>query len=159
MTHTSDIGPPVAPRIPNTSPRRRETPVARSTSVTTLTADEQAERAVARADGGMLALIAPGVPPVTLGPYPNPDVLRVRLGAVRQFVAALIRSARPPTLHAESSQKRRQDGGFAVDSDLHQMTDDGCPLSPDPTRWVDADWCDATDAEGSSQVSGSIRKT
>jgi len=106
----------------------------------------------------MLALIAPGVPPVTLGPYPNPDVLRVRAAAVRQFMAALHRSVRTASPPAESSPKRRPDGGFAVDSDLHQMSDDGCPLSPDPTRWVDADWCDTTDAERSSQVSGSLRE-
>jgi hypothetical protein len=29
------------------------------------------------------------------------------------------------------------DGGYPIDGDLHQMTDDGCPLNPDPARWVD----------------------
>jgi hypothetical protein len=31
------------------------------------------------------------------------------------------------------------DGGYPLDSDLHNMTDDGCPLFPDPARWADAD--------------------
>lgn len=34
------------------------------------------------------------------------------------------------------------DGGYAVDSDLHQMTDDGCPHGPNPTRWNDPEWRD-----------------
>ena len=34
------------------------------------------------------------------------------------------------------------DGGYPLDSDLEQMTDDGCPLAPDPARWADADWRD-----------------
>jgi hypothetical protein len=34
------------------------------------------------------------------------------------------------------------DGGFPFDCDLHQMTDDGCPLVPDPARWADEDWRD-----------------
>ena len=37
---------------------------------------------------------------------------------------------------------RAADGGYPVDSDLHQMTDDGCPLVPDPARWADAAWRD-----------------
>jgi hypothetical protein len=36
----------------------------------------------------------------------------------------------------------RADGGYPFDSDLHNMTDDGCPLIPDPTRWTDPDWRD-----------------
>ena len=40
------------------------------------------------------------------------------------------------------------DGGYPVDSDLHQMTDDGCPLSPDPNRWADVDWRDLDTADG-----------
>jgi hypothetical protein len=36
-------------------------------------------------------------------------------------------------------QDRKADGGYPLDSDLHNMTDDGCPLYPDPSRWVDAD--------------------
>lgn len=32
------------------------------------------------------------------------------------------------------------DGGHPVDSDLHQMTDDGCPLAP--ARPADQDWRD-----------------
>jgi hypothetical protein len=34
------------------------------------------------------------------------------------------------------------DGGYPFDSDLHNMTDDGCPLIPDPSRWTDPDWKD-----------------
>ena len=34
------------------------------------------------------------------------------------------------------------DGGYPIDSDLSQMTDDGCPLTPDPARWTDAEYCD-----------------
>jgi hypothetical protein len=34
------------------------------------------------------------------------------------------------------------DGGYPVDSDLHQMSDDGGPVGPDPARWADADWGD-----------------
>jgi hypothetical protein len=37
---------------------------------------------------------------------------------------------------------RTADGGYPLDSDLHNMTDDGCPLYPDPARWADADWRD-----------------
>ena len=37
---------------------------------------------------------------------------------------------------------RTADGGYPLDSELHQMTDDGCPLIPDPARWADADWRD-----------------
>jgi hypothetical protein len=39
-------------------------------------------------------------------------------------------------------QHRTADGGYPIDSDLHNMTDDGCPLIPDPARWADADWRD-----------------
>jgi len=39
-------------------------------------------------------------------------------------------------------QDRTADGGFPLDSDLHNMTDDGCPLFPDPARWADPDWRD-----------------
>ena len=31
------------------------------------------------------------------------------------------------------------DGGYPVDSDLHQMSDDGGPVGPDPARWADDD--------------------
>ena len=34
------------------------------------------------------------------------------------------------------------DGGYPLDSDLHQMTDDGGPLTPDPARWADPEWRD-----------------
>jgi hypothetical protein len=34
------------------------------------------------------------------------------------------------------------DGGYPLDSDLHQMTDDGGPPAPDPARWADPDWGD-----------------
>jgi hypothetical protein len=34
------------------------------------------------------------------------------------------------------------DGGYPIDSDLHQMTDDGGPQTPDPARWSDPDWRD-----------------
>jgi hypothetical protein len=33
------------------------------------------------------------------------------------------------------------DGGNPIDSDLHQMTDDGGPQTPDPA-WANADWGD-----------------
>jgi hypothetical protein len=36
-------------------------------------------------------------------------------------------------------------GGYPIDSDLHQMTDDGCPLVPDPARWADPVWQDECD--------------
>ena len=39
-------------------------------------------------------------------------------------------------------QDRTADGGYPLDSDLHNMTDDGCPLFPDPARWADTDWRD-----------------
>ena len=35
------------------------------------------------------------------------------------------------------------DGGYPADTDLHQMTDDGGPLTPDPARWDDPTWRDA----------------
>lgn len=144
MTNTPDAGPPAAERSPAPTPRCREDSVTRPAAGGVWTADAQAERAVTRAAGGRtLVLAAPGVPPVTLGPYPNPAVLRTLLAAVRRFVAAMIRSSRPPL----PAVGPRADGGFAADSELHQMTDDGCPLSPDPTRWADADWRDLPDAE------------
>jgi len=34
------------------------------------------------------------------------------------------------------------DGGYPIDSDLHQMSDDGGPVGPDPARWADPDWRD-----------------
>jgi hypothetical protein len=34
------------------------------------------------------------------------------------------------------------DGGYPFDSDLHQMSDDGGPIGPDPARWADPDWRD-----------------
>lgn len=34
------------------------------------------------------------------------------------------------------------DGGYPVDSDLHQMSDDGGPVGPDPARWGDPEWRD-----------------
>jgi hypothetical protein len=34
------------------------------------------------------------------------------------------------------------DGGYPIDSDLHQMTNDGGPPAPDPARWADPDWRD-----------------
>jgi hypothetical protein len=37
---------------------------------------------------------------------------------------------------------RTADGGYPLDSDLHQMSDDGCPLVPDPARWADVEWRD-----------------
>lgn len=37
------------------------------------------------------------------------------------------------------------DGGYPADSDLHQMSDDGGPVGPDPARWVDPDWRDPVD--------------
>jgi hypothetical protein len=39
------------------------------------------------------------------------------------------------------------DGGYAHDSDLHQMSDDGCPLGPNPARWADPAWRDAPAAD------------
>jgi len=40
------------------------------------------------------------------------------------------------------TQNPPADGGYPLDSDLHQMTDDGGPLVPDPARWADPDWRD-----------------
>jgi hypothetical protein len=34
------------------------------------------------------------------------------------------------------------DGGYPSDSDLHQMSDDGGPVGPDPARWADPVWRD-----------------
>ena len=45
------------------------------------------------------------------------------------------------------------DGGYPADSDLHQMSDDGCPLSPDPARWADPEWRDDP-AEGETPGEG-----
>jgi hypothetical protein len=50
---------------------------------------------------------------------------------------------RPPTADTAPPP----DGGYAVDGDLNQMTDDGCPHNPDPTRWADPDWRDEPAAE------------
>ncbi len=35
------------------------------------------------------------------------------------------------------------DGGYPLDSDLHQMSDDGGPVGPDPARWTDPGWRDS----------------
>ena len=37
------------------------------------------------------------------------------------------------------------DGGYPADSDLHQMSDDGGPVGPDPARWSDPTWRDDAD--------------
>ena len=37
------------------------------------------------------------------------------------------------------------DGSYPLDSDLHNMTDDGCPLTPDPMRWSDWDYRDSAE--------------
>jgi hypothetical protein len=34
------------------------------------------------------------------------------------------------------------DGGYPIDSDFQQLTDDGCPLTPDPSLWGAEDWRD-----------------
>ena len=34
------------------------------------------------------------------------------------------------------------DSGYPTDRDLHQMTDDGGPVGPDPARWADPVWRD-----------------
>jgi hypothetical protein len=34
------------------------------------------------------------------------------------------------------------DDGYALDSQLDQMADDGCPIVPEPVRWADDDWRD-----------------
>ena len=34
------------------------------------------------------------------------------------------------------------DGGYPLDGDLYRMTDDGCPLVPDPARRAVDDWRD-----------------
>jgi hypothetical protein len=34
------------------------------------------------------------------------------------------------------------DGGEPIGTDLHRMTDDGCPHSPIPARWDGPDWRD-----------------
>ena len=54
-----------------------------------------------------------------------------------------IQEARPPNADGAPTA----DGGYPVDGDLEQMTDDGCPLTPDPARWADPDWRDETAAE------------
>ena len=41
------------------------------------------------------------------------------------------------------------DGGYPLDSDLHQMTDDGGPPAPDPARWADPEWRDEPAARDS----------
>jgi hypothetical protein len=66
---------------------------------------------------------------------------------MRRFFTGLLdeahRGPRPPTAAPPA------DGGYPADSDLHQMTDDGCPLGPDPARWADPEWRDDP-AEGSA---------
>jgi hypothetical protein len=37
------------------------------------------------------------------------------------------------------TQDPMADNGYPIDSDLNTMTDDGCPLFPDPARRADAD--------------------
>ena len=44
------------------------------------------------------------------------------------------------------------DGGYPVDGDLHQMTDYGCPLTPNPARWIDPEWRDEPDASDDPAV-------
>lgn len=116
----------------------------------TPTADELAARAVSLADNGGLVLTAPGVAPVLLGPCPNPALAKERLTAVRRFASALISTANSgartcdapvrPTGHRSATAST--DGGYPADSDLHQMSDDGGPVGPDPARWTDPIWQD-----------------
>ena len=40
------------------------------------------------------------------------------------------------------------DGGYPVDADLHQMSDDGGPVGPAPARWSDPEWRDDADEDG-----------
>jgi len=42
---------------------------------------------------------------------------------------------------------------YPRDSDLAQMTDDGCPHTPDPARWADAEWRDAFEDRGPARIS------
>jgi hypothetical protein len=115
------------------------------------TADDLAARAVVlAANGGGLVLTAPGADPVSLGPCPNPALANERLAAVRRFASALIQSAYPgehacgaPGLPGNRmAATAPADGGFPLDSDLHQMSDDGGPVGPDPARWTDPIWRD-----------------
>jgi hypothetical protein len=64
-----------------------------------------------------------------------------------------------------SREEQTIDGGYPVDSDLHQQTDDGCPLTPDPTRWADSEWQDggceqvaqaASDPAGDLPAAGAV---
>jgi hypothetical protein len=41
-----------------------------------------------------------------------------------------------------TSRDPPNDGGYPADSDLHQMSDDGGPVGPDPARWADPVWRD-----------------
>lgn len=34
------------------------------------------------------------------------------------------------------------DGGYPLDRDLHQMSDDGGPVGSDPAQWDDPEWRD-----------------
>lgn len=40
------------------------------------------------------------------------------------------------------------DGGYPTDRELHQMSDDGGPVGPDPARWSDPAWRDDADDGG-----------
>jgi hypothetical protein len=53
------------------------------------------------------------------------------------------------------TQNPPADGGYPLDSDLHQMTDDGGPPAPDPARWTDPDWRD--DPEGPDTRGDEVR--
>lgn len=106
-------------------------------------------------DGRWLVLWAPGTGRVTLGPYHNPAVAKQRLAEVRGFAAALIRSAAVGAPEGgRPLPPRTTDGGYPIDSDLHQMTDDGGPLSPDPARWADPLWSDDPNACDTHLVEG-----
>jgi len=50
-------------------------------------------------------------------------------------------------------------GGYPLDSDLDQMTDDGCPLAPDPARWADPEWRDNPEGSDTFDASSVVPAT
>jgi len=54
-----------------------------------------------------------------------------------------------------STVDSRLDDKHPFDCDLSQMTDDGCPLTPDPTRWSDVEYRDNT-VESPAETDGAL---
>ena len=48
------------------------------------------------------------------------------------------------------------DGGYPADNDLHQMSDDGGPVGPDPARWYDPEWRDDAEEDGDIHVGPAV---